>query len=94
MKSKGKSVSYSTIQRRAKEGKQGLKCRKIVKKPFLSDKQIEQRIKFANANKGIGWKYIVFSDSSKFNFVYKDRASGKRMWVKPGTQPYIQCSKS
>ena len=82
MTSKGRTISASTIQRRVKEGKAGLKCRSVVKKPLLTEDHKTKRVEFAEENKGSDWKYIVFSDSCIFNYHHKDKAEPRRKWVK------------
>ena len=67
------SVSVSTIKRRLKEA--GLYGRKSAKKPFISRKNREARLKFAREHVNWSyekWKTVLFSDESRFKLFSSD----------------------
>lgn len=64
LSSKGTKVSYVTVSRRLKEYSVRWKC--LLKKPLLSQPQIDRRLKWANDNLDRDWSRVIFSDESTF----------------------------
>lgn len=69
----GVSISVSTIKRRLQEA--GLYGRKSAKKPFISKKNREARLRFAREHVNWSyekWKTVLFSDESRFKLFQSD----------------------
>lgn len=61
---KGTKVSRSTVSRRLNEHNVLWKC--LLKKPLLSQPQIERRFQWANDNLNRDWTRVIFTDESTF----------------------------
>lgn len=64
----GVEASLRTVQRVLKSSR-NLKRKKMIRKPLLQKRHIEERLKFAKNNMEMGenWKKVIFSDEKKFN---------------------------
>lgn len=72
-------ISADTVRRRLSDA--GLKCFRSAKKPFISEKNREARIKFAKNHKDWiiqQWNRVLWSDESKFNLKGSDGAKTVR----------------
>ena len=89
-KAQSKLISKSTVHRIITSA--GMKYVTPKKKPFLSDSDMEKRLRFARANKNRGiefWKRIVWSDESTFT----EGGSIKKVWIEKGETVPVKYTK-
>lgn len=89
LKKEGKDVSTETVRRVLK--KKGLKSKVKCKKPFLSKKHKQQRLKFALNHREWTiemWRQVIWSDESKFMIFGSD--GREYCWKRP-SEPLKDC---
>lgn len=74
LKTKGYSLSYSTIRRRLIE--EGLKFTSPTSKPFLTEIQKIDRLRFAKQNKIRNWNNVLFTDETTISLSPRN----KKIW--------------
>ena len=81
MKSKGVSISSTTVQRRLK--KAGLSFLPLVNKPLLTEAHWKRRLLWAKENQQREWDQVLFTDECTFKLHHKKNHAwqkrGKRM---------------
>lgn len=77
---KGVRLSLNTLRSRLQEI--GIKNRSTIIKPLLTEKHIENRLNWANANLNRDWSNIIFTDESSFIV----RSYYKKAWSQKGEQ--------
>lgn len=64
LRKKNINVSILTIKRRLEE--KGISWRSTIRKPLLSSKHVEKRLKWARENVNRDWDNVVFTDECSF----------------------------
>lgn len=84
------SVTPQTIRNRLREN--GFKAKAARKKPFISKKNMQKRLKWAKEHSTWtlnDWKQVIWSDESKFNLFGSDGIV--KVWRKEGEALLPQC---
>lgn len=78
----GVSVSCNTVRAAASRGRHPLTYKSVIKKPFLTEKQRQDRLTFALANQGRNWRAVMFTDSKIFTCKAFGGPTKSKVWAK------------
>jgi len=81
------------VFRYASKGRKGLRYKSVSKKPFLTQRQKDERIAFAVKNKKRLWKHVLFTDSKYFVYQFSTGTRAKKVWCSLQDRPVSEVTK-